>query len=62
MIHNLETQIEAIELEMTNPEIFNDYEKLDELNAQLNTMNRDLETAMENWEFAIERLSELELD
>ena len=62
VIHNLETQIETIELEMTNPEIFNDYEKLDELNAQLNKMNRDLETAMENWESAVERLSELELD
>lgn len=60
-IHELEIKIENIELEMTNPEIFNDYTKLEELNKAMNEMSIDLEIKMEEWEKALEHLHELEL-
>ncbi|MFC7284972.1 ABC-F family ATP-binding cassette domain-containing protein [Phocicoccus pinnipedialis] len=61
-IHDLEAEIEKIEIKMTDPEVFNDYEKLDSLNEHLTTLTDNLEYAMHAWESAVERLAELELD
>ena len=42
--------IEEVEQQLSKPEIFQDYEKSQELNQQLEATNNELETLLEEWE------------
>lgn len=49
-IHNLEQQIEEINLQLCNEQLYSDYVKLQELNEAKNKLNLDLDTLYSYWE------------
>lgn len=57
-ITELERSIETLEEELASPEVFNDYEKAEQLNSDLTEKNRLLESAMEEWAEIEEELNE----
>lgn len=58
-IQELESELSAIEDKLVAPEVFNDYEKAQELNERLLEINSRIEACMEEWEQAEEKLAEL---
>lgn len=58
-IQELESELAAIEDKLVAPEVFNDYEKAQELNERLLEINARIEKSMEEWEEAEEKLAEL---
>ena len=59
-IQKLEIELDTIEDKLVAPEVFNDYEKAQELNERLEQVNQSIEKAMAEWEKAEEKLSEIE--
>lgn len=59
-IQKLEIELDTIEDKLVAPEVFNDYEKAQELNERLEQVNQSIEKAMAEWEKAEDRLSEIE--
>lgn len=49
LIENLETELAAIEQQMTEPEIFQDHEKSLELTKQTSKLKQEIEQLMEEW-------------
>ncbi|MEK4555866.1 ABC-F family ATP-binding cassette domain-containing protein [Jeotgalicoccus sp. FSL K6-3177] len=58
-IQTLETELTMIEDKLVAPEVFNDYEKAQELNDRLQEINQKLEELMTEWTEAEELLAEL---
>lgn len=58
-IQTLETELTMIEDKLVAPEVFNDYEKAQELNDRLQEINQKLEDLMTEWTEAEELLAEL---
>lgn len=58
-IQTLETELTMIEDKLVAPEVFNDYEKAQELNDKLQEINQKLEELMTEWTEAEELLAEL---
>lgn len=58
-IQTLETELTMIEDKLVAPEVFNDYEKAQELNDRLQEINQKLEELMTEWSEAEELLAEL---
>ena len=59
-IQKLEIELDTIEDKLVAPEVFNDYEKAQELNERLEQVNQSIEKAMAEWEKAEDKLSEIE--
>lgn len=59
-VSDLEEQKASIEQQMTDPEIFNDVEKMQELQKQLEEVTAQLSTAEEEWEEKLLELDEFE--
>lgn len=58
-IQTLETEMTMLEDQLVAPEVFNDYEKAQELDDRLKTINNKLEQLMNEWEQAEELLADL---
>ena len=58
-IQNLEEELAMIEDKLVAPEVFNDYEKAQELNERLQEINQNLQEQMAEWAKAEEILADL---
>ena len=59
-IEDLEAKEKDIQSEMANPEIASNFDKLGPLQEQLDEIQKQLDTANNNWEKAIEELDNFE--
>ncbi|MBN3553023.1 ABC-F family ATP-binding cassette domain-containing protein [Fictibacillus nanhaiensis] len=50
LLEGLESKITSAEAELCKPEVFQDYEKTQEFQSQLDDLNEEMETLMEEWE------------
>mgnify|MGYP005802377945 FL=1 len=59
-VGDLEDQKAAIEQQMTDPEVFNDVAKMQDLQKQLEKVTTDLSAAEDEWEEKLLELDEFE--
>jgi ATP-binding cassette, subfamily F, member 3 len=50
LLEGLESKISIAEGELCKPEVFQDYEKTQEFQSQLDALNSEMEALMEEWE------------